>query len=76
MLREDEEAYIHQLLLQFLLVSVDEQIADMAARIRRLYRPHLGDSIIAATALLLNAPLVTRNVRDFKKIPDFPLIPF
>ena len=74
-LREGEEEEIIYLLDQFVLISVDAQIADLAARIRRLCRVTLGDSLIAATALVLNAALVTRNIKDFKKISPLEIIP-
>lgn len=73
-LQEGEEAGIEELLSEFTLINVDIQIADVAARIRRLYRLKLGDSIIGATTLLLNASIVTRNVRDFKKVPSLEII--
>lgn len=73
-LKEGEEEEIEDLLDQFILITVDAQIADVAARIWRLYRLKLGDSIIGATAVLLNAAIVTRNVSDFKKIPSLEII--
>jgi len=74
-LEEGEETKIQLLLDQFTLITVDAQIADIAARIRRMFHLKLGDSIIAATALLINADLVTRNVRDFRKIPLLEIVP-
>lgn len=73
-LRNDDEAKILRFLDQFILVPVDAQIADVAARVRRSHRLALGDSIIAATALLRNAALVTRNVRDFAKVTGLGVI--
>lgn len=72
-MKPEEEDEIQQLLGRFLLLPVDATIADTAARIRRMYRLKLGDSIIAATALLTSSTLVTRNIRDFKKIPELSL---
>lgn len=72
-LKEEEEKQIIRLLEQFLLIPVDTRITDNAARIRRTYRLKLGDSIIAATALILNSILVTRNVRDFKRIKELQI---
>jgi predicted nucleic acid-binding protein len=34
----------------------------------------LGDAIIAATAIVYNLVLITRNVDDFKFIPNFTLL--
>ena len=73
-MQPEEELRIHLLLDRFLFVSVDARIADTAARIRCLYRLTLGGSIIAATALLTNSSLVTRNTRDFKKVSGLVLV--
>ncbi len=70
----EEELRILHLLDRFLLIPVDARIADIAARIRRDHRLTLGDSIIAATAVLTDAVLVTRNIRDFKKVLSLPLV--
>jgi len=53
---------------QTIVVNLDAQIAEMAAEIRRNYKLKLADSVIAATALFTNSTLVTRNIRDFKKV--------
>jgi len=34
----------------------------------------LGDSIIAATSLVFNAELYTRNISDFKHISDIKVL--
>lgn len=69
-LSRTEELAIRELLNLFVSVSVDARIAEVAAAIKRNYRLRLGDSIIAATAYLTNSRLVTRNLRDFKKIKE------
>ncbi len=64
---EDEtvfEAWFARLFVQ----AVTEPILRRAAALRRQRRMKLGDSIIAATALVIGAKLVTRNVDDFKHI--------
>ena len=52
-------------------INVDNQIALLAGDLSREYRKdglELGDAIIAATAIINKAELLTRNVRDFEKI--------
>ncbi|MDZ4285045.1 MAG: type II toxin-antitoxin system VapC family toxin, partial [Patescibacteria group bacterium] len=72
-LRAGEEKLILQLLAQCILIPVDLQVADSAAHIRREYRLRLGDSIIAATALLFNTPLVTHDQR-FKQVRELVVL--
>jgi predicted nucleic acid-binding protein len=74
-LRIDEEERIKELLSFFVLMPVDLQIADAAARLKRRYRLPMGDSIIAATAFLTDSPLVTRNLRDFRRIKEIRVQP-
>src|SRR3989344_8160098 len=57
-------------LTQTLPIGLDLFLAEQAAGIRRLYGLKLADSIIAASTILTNSTLVTRNIKDFKKIPN------
>ena len=63
------EERINRLLRELLIVPLDSQIARIAARLRRECGLKLPDSAIAATALFTGSTLVTRNVRDFKRVP-------
>jgi predicted nucleic acid-binding protein len=54
----------------FISVPCDRTIARLAGRIRSAARIHLADAVIAATALTAHAPLVTRNIRDFKDVVE------
>lgn len=49
-------------------IAVDRSIAEEAGRIRRITRVKLPDALIAATAIQSKRTLVTRNLRDFKRI--------
>jgi tRNA(fMet)-specific endonuclease VapC len=49
--------------------------AEVVDGARRQGRPiATADAWIAATAVLLDAPLLTHNARDFNNIPDLTLI--
>ena len=50
--------------------SVNEGVADKAIEIRQGKKIKLPDAVIAATALLNNLTLVTRNVDDFKDVEN------
>jgi predicted nucleic acid-binding protein len=49
-------------------VKISEEIVSTAIRIRREKSIKLPDAVIAATCLVYNFTLVTRNQRDFKGI--------
>ncbi len=66
------EALLHLLSL-LTKISVDNPIAQIAGDLRRNYRIALPDALIAATALHLNAKLVTRNTKDFSAIREIEL---
>ena len=65
---EQEDARINDFLTQCSIVPVTSPIARKAGELRRLHGMKLADSYIAATALFTNTTLLTRNVRDFKKV--------
>jgi len=69
-----EEALIEQLLTTVAVISVDSRIARLAAFIRRQYRLKVPDSTIAATAMFTGSTLLTRNTRDFEKVPHLSLL--
>ena len=56
------------------LTPVTLEVADEAARIRRETGLKLPDSLIAATALLQSASLVTANGKDFRRVSGLTLI--
>jgi toxin FitB len=55
-------------------LPVDDAVLEAAIQLRKAHRMKLADSIVAATALLNNAELNTRNVSDFKGIPGLMLV--
>mgnify|MGYP001562026446 CR=1 FL=1 len=61
---------IEELLYTLSIIPLDSRIARDAGLLRRVYRLKVADSVIAATALFTGTQLVTRNIRDFRKIPN------
>lgn len=55
-------------------IPLDEEIILRAIDLRRQKKMSLADSVIAATALEYDMPLVTRNEADFKHITGLVLI--
>lgn len=58
----------------FVTVPFDREISRLAAAIRRTTSIKVPDAVIAASALYIRAPLLTRNERDFKKVRGLELI--
>ncbi len=58
----------------FTSIPFDRPIARIAARLRGAIRIKFPDAAIAASALYLHVPLVTRNVKDFKSVPDLEIV--
>lgn len=71
-----EERRIDQLVHEhFVVLAFDDYRAERTALIRRgIPSLKIPDAAIASVALEMGTPLVTRNIRDFKKIPELELI--
>lgn len=50
------------------IIEIDDTIADKAIELRRIKKIKLADAVIAATALVNDMKLATRNIDDFKGI--------
>ncbi len=70
----EDEANFNAWFAHLRVLEVTEPILREAAGLRRLARMKLGDSIIAATALVYDAKLATRNVDDFRHVQKLKLI--
>lgn len=74
-MRESERAGTRALLDILIWHEVDQEIAEMAGELGRTWLPsHRGidsaDLCIAATAIWLDVPLLTRNVKHFPMFPE------
>jgi len=58
----------------FIFVPCDRAVSRATAAIRRKHKVKFADATIAATAILTNTTLVTRNTRDFEKIPGLGIL--
>ena len=73
-LKPGDEEKLNKLLACFTEVEVSVSVIDRAIEVRRRRRVKVPDAIVAATALLMNAKLVTRNVDDFRRIESLEVI--
>lgn len=64
-----EERAIRAILRQCFIEPVTVAIAERAAILGRKYRIGPIDLLLAATALELSLTFVTKNIKDFRKIP-------
>ena len=71
----EEEQNIKSFFNLCVIIDINPIIKEYAIKLRKDYALKLPDSIIAATSLYLNAPLITADL-DFKKITDIDLILF
>ena len=71
---ESEKEKLEAFFDSITVLDLSLKIADKAIQLRQTKKISLGDSIIAATALLHKLPLVTANVDDFKWIKDLKII--
>jgi predicted nucleic acid-binding protein len=67
-LTEEEVIRIDRLIQSLSVILLDSYLARKAAELRRLYRMKTPDSIVAATALFTHSTLLTRNIKDFRKV--------
>jgi predicted nucleic acid-binding protein len=71
---------LEHFLQRFHIVKMNEPISDSAVELLRRYRLSHGlliaDALIAATALSMNIPLVTKNQRDYRFIAGLRLLPY
>jgi predicted nucleic acid-binding protein len=65
-----EEQIIQNFMNKATIIQLDGQVAETAVRIKQQKKPGLGDAIIAATAIVHNMALITRNVDDFSAIDN------
>ena len=73
-LAPERQARLREIVATTVEAPLDDGIIRRAILLRQQQKMSLGDSIIAATALEFDVPLVTRNTGDFKHIAGLQLI--
>jgi toxin FitB len=69
-----EEIYCQNVFKILRDLPISELVLLKAIELRKNYKLKLGDSIVAATALVEGYELYTRNTADFIKIPNLVVI--
>ena len=75
-----EQRHIERFLHRFQVLKLTEQVSDTAVGLLRQYRLSHGlaipDALIAATAIALNQPFISKNRRDYRFISGLQLLPY
>ncbi len=62
------------------VIQISQDISRKSVELLRNYRLSHGlliaDSLIAATALVMNIPLISKNQRDYKFMDELQLVPY
>ena len=72
---ESESRKIRSFLNECVIIDINPVIKDITIKLRQEYSLKLPDSIIIATSLYLNAPIITADT-DFSKVKELDLILF
>lgn len=68
-----EEKIIQAFLKQCIIIDINNDIKEKTIALRKEYQVKLPDSIIMATSLNLNIPIITSDL-DFKKVNELDLL--
>lgn len=72
--KANDDAGKREKLLYFLhrwnKIPVDNPLVILAGDLSRNHKIAIPDAIVAATAIISNAELITKNTKDFKNIPN------
>ncbi|MEN0046736.1 MAG: type II toxin-antitoxin system VapC family toxin [Bacteroidota bacterium] len=69
----DDKKYYESIFKVLKILDITPEVIDKAVEIRQSKNIKLGDALTAATALIYDLELNTRNLKDFQSIPDIKL---
>ncbi len=72
-LTKQEQQHFEAFFAAATVLAPSQAVLDQAVKLRQLKKT-LGDAFIAATALVHNLTLVTRNTKDFEWIPNLSVL--
>lgn len=71
---------LQRFLDRYRIVSIDDAISNQAVELLQRYRLSHGlliaDALIAATAIVWDSPLASKNQRDYRFIPELKLLSY
>ena len=72
--KEKDVEVVRNFIKDAFVIELESAIKIKAAEIRKLYKIKLPDAIIAATSLIYNLTLITRNTKDFEDIEGLKIL--
>lgn len=77
---KQELRFVDKFLSRFEIITINEQISTKAVELLQEYRLSHGlliaDALIAATAIHLNLPFITKNQKDYRFISNLGLLSY
>ena len=73
-LTEKEIGIINEFITNSTVLDLEQSIKSKTVEIRKLHKIKLPDVIIAASALVYDLTLLTRNLKDFKDIENLKVL--
>jgi predicted nucleic acid-binding protein len=73
-LLKNEETYFKRFFESSINYSINNSVIQTTIKLRQYKKMSLGDSIIAATAIRYDLPLMTANDQDFENLEQLKLI--
>lgn len=70
---EVENLKVQMLIDKSTVHPLNESVIEMTISVRKKYSIKLPDAVIAATAIVHNLILATRNIKDFEKIDELEI---
>lgn len=71
----DEDTQLtEEFINESIIYSMTDEVIKKTIEIRRRYKTKLPDAVIAASAIVFNCMLITRNEKDFSKINGLQVI--
>ena len=70
----EEQAIMETFINGSTILHLNDEIVDKTIALRKSRKMKLPDAIIAATALVYNLVVISRNTADFKNIPGLQVI--
>lgn len=70
----DEKNIFNNFFKAITILPIKSLIIDTAIKLRQDRKISLGDSLIAASALVNNQKIFTNNIKDFEEIPNLSII--